>query len=143
MRNHNWHIHLAHFIEECRERPFVWGEHDCCLFCADAAVLICGTDPAEPYRGKYHDEQSAWQALSDYGDGTIAGAWSRCFLPVELNQIQRGDVCLFTARYDAETEQARYACALSFGGKLWVITPGDTGLRTLPLSRAVQAWRIE
>lgn len=143
MRNHNWHIHLAHYIEERRDRPFVWGEHDCCLFCADAAVLVCGTDPAEPYRGKYHDEPGAWQALEDYGDGTIAGAWSRCFPEIRVNLMQRGDVCLFEVTPAAEHPQARHACALCFSGRLWMVTPGDTGLRTLPPSRAVMAWRIE
>ena len=143
MRNHNWHIHLARFIEERRYRPFSWGEHDCCLFCADAAVLVCGTDPAEPYRGKYHDEQSAWQALEDYGDGTIAGAWSKCFPEIRVNLMQRGDVCLIEAKPDAENPQARHCCALNYGGRLWVITPGAGGLRTLPLRMAVTAWRVE
>lgn len=143
MRSHNWHIDLSRFIEERRNRPFSWGEHDCCLFCADAAVLVCGTDPAAPYRGKYNDEQSAWQALQDYGDGTIAGAWSSCFSEIEVIQVQRGDVCLFDVNPAAELPQARHACALSFGSKLWFVTPGDGGLRTLPLSYAVKAWRVE
>ena len=143
MRVHNWHIHLAHFIEDRRDKPFSWGEHDCCLFCADAAVLICGTDPAEPYRGKYHDGPTAWQALHEFGDGTIAGAWSACFQTIPTKEVQRGDVCLFGTNPEAEEEQARQACALSFGGKLWVVTPGGSGLRTLPMSRAVMAWRVE
>lgn len=143
MRSHNWHIHLARFIEERRDKPFVWGEHDCCLFCADAAVLICGIDPAEPYRGRYDDEESAWQALHDYGDGTIAGAWSACFPEIQVNRMQRGDVCLFDVGSSDDNPEARHACALFFSGKLWVVTPGDKGLRTLPASRAFMAWRVE
>ena len=79
MRNLNWATQLARFIESRRHQPFAWGEHDCCLFCADAAVVICGTDPAEDYRGQYHDAVSAYRALQEIGDGTLAGAWSRFF----------------------------------------------------------------
>ena len=143
MRNHNWHIALAHLIEERREKPFAWGRHDCCLFCADAAVLICGIDPAEHYRGRYQDEESAYQALEEVGDGTIEGAWSKHFEPVEPRLIQRGDVCLIEGNKEAKHPQSHHACALCFGARLWVITPGRQGLRTLPTDQTLKAWRVE
>jgi len=138
VRNHNWHIHLAHFIEAERERPFAWGQHDCCLFCADAAVIVCGVDPAEGYRGNYHDEASAYAILQELGARTIAGVWSNCFLTVPVKAMQRGDIALVQQKgFDHP------ASVLNFGGRLWGIAPGDQGLRTLPLSKALQAWRVE
>ncbi len=143
MRNHNWPAKLAHFIENRRQRPFKWGEHDCCLFCADAAVTICGTDPAEDYRGKYHDEASAYQLLKEVGDNTIAGVWSRYFQEVPVAEIQRGDFALIESGQTSQYPESKVASVLSFGNQLWVIAPGDEGLRTLPISRAVQAWRVD
>lgn len=143
MKNHNWPIQLAKFIEKRRHAPFVWGKHDCCLFCADAAVIICGIDPAEEYRGKYHDQSSAYKLLKKIGDGTLEGAWSRYFKSIGLNEIQRGDVCLIDADIHAIYPQSRYACSLCFGNKLWVTTPGHQGLQTLSISCAVKAWRVE
>ena len=52
-RADNWRTLLADFIESRRERPFVWGQHDCCLFAADWVALATGQDPAETHRGKY------------------------------------------------------------------------------------------
>ena len=143
MKNHNWHIQLAHFIEKQRTAPFVWGKHDCCLFCADSAVIICGVDPAESYRGKYHDERSAYRMLQKIGGGSVAAVLSRYFSEIDPDKIQRGDLCLVEADIRAEHVQSHYACALCFSNRLWVTTPEDQGLGTLSLENAVRAWRVE
>ena len=111
--------------------------------CANAAVTICGTDPAEDYRGKYHDAASAYQLLKEVGDNTIAGVWSRYFHEISIEAMQRGDFALIESGKPSQHPQSTVASALSFSNQLWVIAPDDQGLHTLPLSRAVQAWRVE
>ncbi|WP_443096553.1 DUF6950 family protein, partial [Pseudomonas urethralis] len=59
MRNRDWTTQLAHTIKAATDRPFEWGEFACCLFAADCAVAVCGTDPAEQYGGRYPTETGA------------------------------------------------------------------------------------
>ncbi len=133
MKKQNWPLLLAQFIESRRHSPFVWGEHDCCLFVADAIELICNVDPAAPYRGKYTTAMGSYRALKKYGDGSIAGALSVCFQEIAPCDLGRGDAAM--VEVDGEM-----AAALSFGNKLWVA--GENGLNTLLRSSAIQAWRI-
>ena len=134
MKQQNWVIELARFIESRRTMPFIWGENDCCLFVADAVQLISGIDPAEPFRGKYTTATGAARALKKYGDGTIAGALSQVFQEIKPCELGRGDVAMIEVN-------GQPAAALSFSGKLWAVS--ESGLITLPRSEAYQAWRVE
>lgn len=54
-------------------QPFVWGRCDCCMAVADVLVAMGRPDPAAPYRGRYHDEAGAAEALR----GGVAGMMDR------------------------------------------------------------------
>ncbi len=45
-RRPDWPARLRTIIEAARERPFSWGQHDCCLFASDAIEAMTGVDPA-------------------------------------------------------------------------------------------------
>lgn len=51
----DWRSRLSQHIEAERFRPFVWGEHDCCLWICDCIKVMTGVDIAEPYRGQYEN----------------------------------------------------------------------------------------
>ena len=94
-RYSDWPERLAKFIANTRQKPFVWGENDCCLFAMDCVEAITGHDLAEPYRGyrvrsKHYFEQ-VWRC------GWNRRCRGRQIQHSEIPPLtaQRGDVYLF------------------------------------------------
>ncbi len=94
MRHSNWPSLMFAAIDEARERPFVWGESDCCLFAADVVLAMTGEDYAAPYRGKYNSARGSLIALKKYGAGTIEGSLDLIF--PRRRCPRRGDVVIVT-----------------------------------------------
>jgi hypothetical protein len=63
-------IGLPEYLSLAARRPFVWGEFDCFLFCADWIVARFGVDPAQEFRGAYDDEKAARRLMGPRG-GTL------------------------------------------------------------------------
>ncbi|WP_423144303.1 DUF6950 family protein, partial [Proteus mirabilis] len=38
MRHPQWTTRLPETLKNAINRPFVWGEHDCCLFASDCVI---------------------------------------------------------------------------------------------------------
>lgn len=55
------------YIDKCRDKPFKWGEHDCCTFTCGWLKEYLGKDFMEEFRGMYNDEESANKILSESG----------------------------------------------------------------------------
>lgn len=47
---------IGAYIRETSTKPFVWGENDCALWCANGILQATGVDPARGFRGTY----SSW-----------------------------------------------------------------------------------
>ncbi len=77
-RYRDWTTQLHHTIKAASERPFSWGEFDCCLFAADCCIAICGVDPAAEYRGRYTTEIGAKRVLRNT-HGSLEAAWDASF----------------------------------------------------------------
>ncbi|WP_422049921.1 DUF6950 family protein [Shimia sp.] len=45
---------LSDFIADTLSEPFEWGQNDCALWCASAALACTGFDPAADLRGTYN-----------------------------------------------------------------------------------------
>jgi hypothetical protein len=132
MRHRDWTTRLNDTIKAAQERPFLWGEFDCCLFAADCSFAVCGVDPAEQYRGKYKTEAGAKRQLKKI-HGSLEAAWDACFKRVALPFIQRGDVVL----YDAPRGRSM---AVFWAGDYWSTTDdGVSRVECVPLA----AWRVE
>lgn len=58
---------LTTFIESHKDKPFSWGETDCCMFAADWVKELTGRDYAASFRGKYSDEAGAKRELVKAG----------------------------------------------------------------------------
>lgn len=131
MKHADWHKRLIDTIKAAEKRPFLWGEHDCCLFAADCALAMSGEDFAAEFRGTYDNETGAKKALLR-GGGSLEKVLARFLDEVPAALAQRGDV--------AVVENAGARCAgVIYGGAVWV--PGEKGLvclRVKPLS----VWRI-
>ncbi|HEY1844473.1 MAG TPA: hypothetical protein VGH05_06385, partial [Buttiauxella sp.] len=63
MRYPDWQRQLVNTLQAAKQRPFLWGEHDCALFAADCVKAMCGEDFASAYRGTYSTEIGAKKAL--------------------------------------------------------------------------------
>ncbi len=89
----DWPIALAKEVEAAVGRPFLWGEHDCCLFAAKCVEAMTGVDPMAEFRGIYNDQESAMAALQEKGAGTLYDTMKQKFgEPKPASQARRGDV---------------------------------------------------
>ncbi|ARZ01305.1 hypothetical protein NE897_06670 [Yersinia ruckeri] len=94
MRHPDWQQRLAQTLQVASERPFLWGQHDCCLFAADCAIAVCGVDPLADYRGQYDSALSARKVLLR-GHGSLAAIFDSVFDRVPIKLAQRGDIVTF------------------------------------------------
>jgi len=131
MRHEGWEIALAGLIKNRRRAPFVWGQHDCCLFAADCAHTITGTDYAADLRG-YDSASGAARLIAQRG-GFEAMITDLLGQPIQVAQARRGDVAMVM-------QDGHPALAVVYGAEL--IAAGYIGLVHLPLAGAVVAWRV-
>ena len=94
MRHPDWQLRIIQTIQAASERPFCWGENDCCLFVADVCLAACDKDPAAAYRGRYSTEIGAKRVLAKT-HGSIEAALDALFVRVPIAMAQRGDALVF------------------------------------------------
>lgn len=130
MKHPDWHNRLIAVIRAAEERPFLWGEHDCCLFAADCAEAMTGENFADGWRGTYDSETGAKKALLR-GGGSLEKVLAKYLDEVPVKMAQRGDI--------AVVENAGTRCAgVIYGGSVWV--PGEAGLVCLRV-KPMSTWR--
>lgn len=135
MRFSDWPSRLNEFIHSRRSTPFQWGQHDCCLFAADAVQAITGDDHAAEYRGKYTTELGAARALKKHGNGTLeATLTAKLGDPIPRLRASRGDVV-------AVNTKDGVALGIFYGAGAICVT--RDGLTTLPLNEILTVWRVE
>lgn len=127
----NWHQRLDALVGASLRRPFVWGEHDCCLFAAAAVLAISNTDPAADVRGTYRNQAQAAGLMQGLGGLQVLGARAGTAVAPLLAQV--GDVGLVN-----DGQRDLLAVCL---GHCWV-APGQRGLTVMPFNAATMAWRV-
>ncbi|EMG7888081.1 hypothetical protein V5L74_001813 [Enterobacter hormaechei] len=131
MKHPDWHNRLIAVIRAAEKRPFLWGEHDCCLFSADCAEAMTGDNFADGWRGTYDSETGAKKALLRSG-GSLEKVLAKYLDEVPVKMAQRGDI--------AVVENAGTRCAgVIYGGAVWV--PGEEGLVCLRI-KPLSTWRV-
>ncbi|WP_449397327.1 DUF6950 family protein [Enterobacter ludwigii] len=131
MKHPDWHNRLIAVIRAAEKRPFLWGEHDCCLFAADCAEAMTGDNFANGWRGTYDSETGAKKALLR-GGGSLENVLAKYLDEVPMKMAQRGDI--------AVVENSGTRCAgVIYGGAVWV--PGEAGLVCLRI-KPLSTWRI-
>ena len=133
MRAQDWDIRLAQAINDRRDTQFVWGKNDCCLFAADCAIAMTGTDFAREFRGKYDSAFSAARQIAQRG-GFRAMISGLLGAEIPLAMAQRGDVVMIE-------QDGQYALAICDGARL--AAAGPDGLVWLAASAGITAWRVE
>ena len=125
MRKEDWPEIIASEIAAA-DKPFVWGEWDCCLFAAHVIYAVTGEDFAKEFRG-YTTQIGAAKLLKQYGG--VNGIASK-FLPEILVPFAgRGDV--------VEIDGALGICL----GQ-WSMFLTETGLIKKLTLDCVRAWSI-
>ncbi len=136
-RASNWPDRLVSLVLDRQDAPFTYGQHDCALFAADAAVAVAGAgaDFMAPWRGRYTTEAdmaalSAGRTLEACAEAAmVAAGLPEC--PVAF--AQRGDVVLL--RWGNED-----LLGVVLGRT--IVAPGADRLRHVPLSAARRCWAV-
>lgn len=124
------------FIQAHKNKPFVWGENDCCLFAANAVLAVTSVDLAPEFRGKYRTELGAARALKKHGYTSI-----EMLLNAKLGQAiaplsaKNGDVAL------VKNHQEQLAAGVIFRSSIYCVSP--MGLSQLPLASIINVWRVK
>lgn len=132
MRHPNWTTRLPETLQKAAQKPFSWGEHDCCLFTADCVMAICDFDPCATVRGRYKTKSGAVRVLkTEFGD--IESALSHFFTEIPVGAASRGDIVMFNGD-DGKTLGVLWA------NKIWAVT--EDGARPVNF-QLIKAWRVE
>jgi hypothetical protein len=135
IKNPAWQNSLNNFVKQSKKVPFQWGQHDCCMFFADAIKATTGEDPAKAFRGKYSSAIGSVRALKRHGQGNLKDTLLSIFgEPIPRLQATRGDVVYFT------TDQGE-AAGIVFGAG--IISTGENGIVNIELSRGLIFWSVE
>ena len=100
MRVADWEARLAAAIMAARDKPFIWGQHDCAIWTFDLRrALTDGPDHASLWRGKYKTALGAERVMRRLGWSSYeAGAWALLGEPRAYPLLaQRGDLVLGAA----------------------------------------------
>jgi hypothetical protein len=129
-----WEHRLAAAIAAARERPFVWGWHDCPTFTFETrTALTGGPDTATLWRGRYHCHlggqrllrRLGWRSLAEMGCDLLGAP-----LPTPM-LAQRGDIVL--------GPEAR-GFGICVGSHALGMAPA--GLTAVALQDCTFAWRV-
>jgi hypothetical protein len=140
-RHPDWQARLGAFLAANAERPFGYGEFDCCLFVANAVLEMTGVDLAAPFRGQYGSRAGARDRMAEFcGGASVERVASRI---ADDHGLQRVGP-LEAARGDMVLIQRRRECSLglmNLNGQD-VVIPFARGLRRIEWKHAIAAWRI-
>jgi len=138
-RYEDWPRRLDDFLQAASERPFSWGERDCCTLAADAVQAMTGDDPYTLWRGKYKSARGAARIVAKAGG--LVGLWTQLLgQPVAPLMARRGDVVV-VGGVACAPGWSEAAGVVDLTG-MWIACAGPAGLVSLPLSAAVAAWRV-
>lgn len=129
-----WPRLLDDYIDACRHRPFVWGEHDCGLFAANWIRMATGYDAGAQWRGRYTTERGAWRVLMNDGLRTME----------DVGMAAMGDPMdpAFAGRGDAASVLSDGLVCLGIHIGHRIACAGADGLVFLPVSAIRYAWKV-
>lgn len=129
-----WEQRLNDYLASVAGKPHEWGVHDCALHVASAIEAQTGVDLAEPFRGKYEDEDGANAAIRDAGYKSLAELVEDKLPRVPKSSAQRGDIVLTR---DKNLAVAFGSFALAVGRDELTV-----GLVRVPREQWQRAWRV-
>jgi hypothetical protein len=118
---------LHEYLDECREKPFAWGRHDCALFAAQWVKLATGKSLTMGIR--YRSERAGRKALAGAGYDAPVDVAAAHLQEVHPAFARPGDVALIGD-----------AMGIVAGERVAVLRP--EGLGWVPLTDATRAFRV-
>lgn len=94
MRLEGWENRLAAYLEAGRKKPFVWGEHDCALWCARWIRDCTGTDYTRDWEGRYTTAAEARALMAERGFNDYSDIADSVLTVTPIMLAQRGDIIL-------------------------------------------------
>lgn len=145
IRYEDWHARLGAHIKAALQRPFSWGEFDCCTFACDGILAMTGVDPMADLRGRYSTAIGAARALKAFAGGGLDETAQAITGRLHMGEVGpllagRGD-CLLA---DIAGEGGASGPALglvSLSGRSGLFA-GRVGLTEIPLRACRRAWRV-
>lgn len=85
-------------VIRAHDKPFKWGENDCCSLMADAIKEVQNIDVLEDYP-EYDSREGAAQVLREFGKGTLlATVIAKLGDPIPVAQARPGDIIMMDDR---------------------------------------------
>ncbi len=132
----NWPVAFAAALSHAENKPFIWGENDCCLFACNCIFATTGIDLARTFRG-YTTAPEAAALIAGYGGlyQLVSAVCRKHDIPEILpRQARRGDPVLFEGGEGS-------TLGICTGDK--IAAPGRSRLATCGILKGIHAWRIE
>ena len=129
----NWENLLVQYLEDCRNKPFKWGEHDCALFTAKWEKILINKSRFAEFFNKYKTALGSFRALKKYGKGDLVSTVDAKLDKIDKKKITRGDIV------SVNTNEG-IALGIYTGAKIAVVSLD--GLIFLSLDDAIDCWRI-
>jgi hypothetical protein len=132
----NWHEHFDAFILRNADKPFSWGEWDCCVFSNACLNAITGDDliPDELY---WDDEKSATETIYGYGRTLLnsirKAAKKKNLLRIDNMHLQKGDLVIIQ-------QGENQVCGIYDGSR--TIGPSKDGIIALDHNKVIEGWRV-
>lgn len=131
MRREDWLDKLWVTIDALTLEPFVWGQHDCCLFAAKVVDAMTDSTHADTLATHYSDEPTALAYIA--AEGGLEAAVSTYLGTAKTGRPQRGDVVLF----EGEQGDTVGVCVGST-----IVAAGPSGLVSVPKRMTVKFWSV-
>lgn len=94
-RHQHWRRALNEVLEQNANRPFKWGEWDCCIgLMVECVKAMTGVEHLQEFRGKYSSPEEGWPLLKElYGFTTTEELMTSIFgEPAHIAFARTGDV---------------------------------------------------
>jgi len=99
MRVEGWESKLAAYINDAFHKDFVWGQHDCALWCAEWVRQATGEDFLSDWVGLYDSEESAFALMKSRGFNLPADIADAHLERIDPRMAKRGDLLLHPERH--------------------------------------------
>lgn len=116
-------------VENAKNKPFVWGSHDCLTWACNVILAMTGHDYLKDFRNGYTSKKGAYRLIKKYGE-SLPGCIDRHLERIPVSFAKRGDLVL--------QEQAIGVC-LGIQSLFVTEAHGLQGLQTLGCEIA---WRV-
>lgn len=132
-RVEHWPQALSAACEAARDKPHVWGEHDCATFAADCILAITGQDVMGVFRDRYTSPLGAARVIKNEGYSSLEDMVASFNETCDPQQCRRGDVVI------CEGEHGDFL-AVVMGH--YAVAPSPTGLVQVHLKFAKRGFRV-